>query len=333
MPRHPVLSFLAVLLFSLVFSLVTLFGFSNHARSNPAPEKTVTFGILVPLEHAALKEIVEGFEETIAQAHIPYTILFDVQNAQGDIKLQRTIIERFLGLNVDYIVPIGTTSTQMTLAFIKDKPIISLAADYPESERQKRHPINITGVLDEIGGKKKLDFIKHVLPSLKKLTIIFHSGNEKNYNEIQALVDYGKTMDIEIQKLSINTLPDLETTVQGIDQDSEAIMILKDHLVASGIRLLIPTAEARHLPLIASDEGSVAQGATFALGVKERSIGVEGGKLAIKLLAGTPIEALSMVHIQSLEVFYNKKALQKQDISKDTLEQAAHSFGYRLIGK
>lgn len=341
MSRNIILSLLALIL----FSCITLLGFSKHLNTSTTPDPTpdsinskntsngkpVSFGILMPLEHAALKEIVDGFETTVKR-HYPEAV-FDVQNAQGDIKLQRSIIERFAGQNVDIIVPIGTTATQMTLAFIKNQPIVSLAADYSESDRQKRTPINITGVLDEIGGKKKLEFIKQVLPELTKLTIIYHSGNEKNFKEIQELIDYGKTMNVHIQKLSIITLPDLESTAQAIDQDSQAILILKDHLVVSGIHLLIPTAQERYIPLITSDEGSVEEGSTFALGVKERSIGEEGGKLAIKLLEGTPIQTLPMTAIPALDVFYRPGELLKLNIKIQTLQEAAHKFGYKTDAK
>lgn len=180
-----------------------------------------------------------------------------------------------------------------------------------------------------------MQFIKQVYPNLKKLTIIYHSGNEKNFREIEDMIDYGKKNGITVQKLSIHTLPDLETTVQSMDKDSEAIVILKDHLIASGIRLLVPTAEEHGIPLISSDEGSVQEGASFALGVQEKTIGETGGKLAIQVIEGKPIEDMPMQAIQNLAVFYNQKAFnqhqQKLDLNK--IRDAAKEDGYTLIAK
>lgn len=345
MLRKYFLGFVALFL----FSCISILGFSKNVQlslnegegggsiasnqSGAAAQKSPSFGILVPLEHAALKEIVDGFKSTVKKQY-PKAV-FNVQNAQGDIKLQRTIIEQFVGQKVDVIVPIGTTSTQMTLSYVKHQPIVSLAADYPESERLKRQPHNITGVLDEIGGVKKMQFIKQVYPNLKKLTIIYHSGNEKNFREIEDMIDYGKKHGITVQKLSIHTLPDLETTVQSMDKDSEAIVILKDHLIASGIRLLVPTAEEHGIPLISSDEGSVQEGASFALGVQEKTIGETGGKLAIQVIEGKPIEDMPMQAIQNLAVFYNQKAFNqhKQKLELNKIRDAAKEDGYTLIAK
>jgi len=320
---------------SILLSGIVLLGYSNALSAtdtNISPShKPVIIGILVPLEHTALKDIVEGFKAEVSQ-HYPKAV-FSVKNAQGDIKVQRSIIEQFVGNKVDIIVPIGTTATQMTLSFVKNIPVISLAAEYSEAERLKRQPRNVTGVHDEIGGKKKLDFLRQVYPNLKKLTIIYHSSNEKNFREIEDIISYGKTLNVAAQKLSIHTLPDLETAIQGIDKDSEALLILKDHLIVSGMPLLLPTAKERGIPVMSSDEGSVQDGATFALGVQERSIGEEGGKLAIQLLKGQAIEELPMQDINTLAVFYNPKALSHLKDALPKLKETAEKQGYALIKK
>lgn len=296
----------------------------QNKNNNP-----IIIGILIPLEHTALREIVSGFKETVAKQY-PQAI-FDVQNAQGDIKLQRSILELFVGKKENLIVPVGTTATQMALSYVKQQPIVSLAADYTEEDRQKRKSLNITGVLDEIGGIKKLDLIKQMYPDIKKITLVFHNGNEKNFKEINQIEQYGKEIGIQLQKLGINGLPELETVSTAINQDSEAVLILKDHLIASGIKLLLSPVQKRGIPLIASDEGSVQEGAAFALGVKERTIGEAGGKLAIKVLQGENIADLPIVQIQTLAIFYNKAAALKQKVEVSKLQEVAEKNDYALV--
>lgn len=292
--------------------------------------KPITIGVVVPMDHMALREIVAGFKQVVTQQY-PHPVVFNVQNAQGDIKLQRSIVELFMGQKVDLIVPIGTTTTQMTLSLVKEQPIVSLAALFSEADRKKRNPRNITGVLDEIGGKKKLDFMRSIIPNLKMITILFHSGNEKIFPEVEELVAYGKQIGIKVQTIAIQALPDLSMAAQSISPQSEAILILKDHLVASGIRLLVPLAENRHIPLITSDEGSIHEGGSFALGVPEKMIGVEGGKLAVKVLEGTPIATLPMQPVKTLAIFYNPTALDETNINKRALQNFAKRNRYLLI--
>lgn len=301
-----------------------LFANNTHAHSKP-----ITIGILVPLDHVALREIVAGFKEVVSQQY-PNAI-FNVQNAQGDIKLMRSIIELFVGQQVDIVVPVGTMATQMALSHVKQQPIISLAADYSEKEEMPRKNLNVAFVLDEIGGKKKIDFMKQLMPDTKKISLIFHNGNEKNFKEVNEIIDYGKKQGVEIQKLSINTLPELETAVKAIDQNSQAILVLKDHLIVSGIPFIIPEAKKRHIPLITSDEGSVKEGASLALGVRERDIGEEGGKLAIKILQHEDIKNLPAQRVNSLTIFYNTNTLKTLHLNPDKLKEIAQKNQYDLM--
>lgn len=314
-----------------LFGIAVFFGFSESTHAVPnATAKPIQIGILIPMEHAALRDIVAGFEQVV-RAHYPNrSVHFNVQSAQGDIKLQRSIIELFVGQKMDMIVPVGTSATQMTLSLVKEQPIVSLAAQYTEAERQKREIKNMTGVLDEISGKKKLAFIKAIMPDIKTMTLIYNSANEKNYPEIVELKDYSKEIGITLQTITIQTLPELETASRAILLNTEAIFIGKDHLLASGIRMLVPIAAKRGIPLITSDEGTVAEGAAVALGVSERMIGIDGGKLAVKVLNGHPIKDLPMQEMASLAVFYNPSAAQ-QKITLGALQDYAKKNHTTLI--
>lgn len=317
-PRYPSL----VLRFLFCFTVFLGCCAPIQAAELNAVLKPLQIGILIPMEHAALRDIVAGFE-AVVRAHYPNrSIHFNVQSAQNDIKLQRSIIELFAGQKIDMIVPVGTSATQMTLALVKEQPIVSLAAQYTEADRQKRAFKNMTGVLDEISGKKKLAFIKAIMPQIKTITLISHSGNEKNYAEIAELKTESKAFGIALQTLMIQVLPELEIVARAILPDTEAILIGKDHLLASGIRMLIPIAASRGILLMTSDEGTVAEGATVALGVSERMIGEEGGKLAIKVLDGYPIKDLPMQEMQTLAVFYNPSA-QQEKIAIEALQDYA----------
>src|SRR3989338_6008023 len=70
----------------------------------------VTVGILVPMEHRAMDEIVAGFKETLTQRY-PGKITFLVKNAEGDINLQRSILQSFEQKSIDLYAPIGTQTT------------------------------------------------------------------------------------------------------------------------------------------------------------------------------------------------------------------------------
>ncbi len=290
--------------FTRIFSVVLLLALSTafaFAQTKPAyPDKTV--GIVIPLEHEALREIVNNFEETVTKNYSG-KVTFTVENAQHDLNIQRAILQKFINQKVDLIVPVATAPTQMAINMVKNQPILGLAAMIPDAQRNKGNLANrFTAVRDEIDSSKQMDFIHNLLPNLKKFTLIY-SSDDKVIPEADQAVSAAQDLGITTQRMMIQNLSDLYTVSQRIDPNSQAIFILKDNLVVSGINTLIAAAKKRNIPLISSDEGTVSQGATAALGVEEKEIGIEGGELAARILKGEPISAMPIKNISQLNIF------------------------------
>lgn len=318
-----------------VFVIGFLFGAKSFATENKTSEANTTVmkqepivvGILMPMDHMALREIVGGFKETLMSLS-KRPVEFKVQNAQGDMNVQRSIIQQFVNQKVDLIVPIGTAATQMTVKLAEQQPIVSLAAVHKANEGQNQTPM-MTGVLDEIGPEKPLALLAQVIPKLKKITLV-HSNSEKIFPELSALINYAAAHNLEVQKLMIQSLPDMYTISGLIAEDSEAIFVLKDHLVVSGIKTLVREAKKKNIPVMAMDEGSVKEGASFALAVKERAIGEEGAVLANQVLSGTAPGNLPLKILDKLSVFYNERACLEQGINVEDLKTVTLKFGYEI---
>jgi len=304
------------------------FYYVNH-QSGQSAHTIPTVGVILPMDHLALREVVEGLKQTLAEK-IPYPVNVKVQNAQGDLNLQHSIIQQLIQEKVNVLVPVGTAATQMTISMAQGQPIVSLAALYTEEDQQRDKNLNITRIIDEIGPKKPLDLMKEVLPELKKITLVY-SNTEKVFPEIEALMAYAPQKGIEVQKVMIQSLPELYTLAHRIDNDSQAIFTLKDHLIVSGIHTVIQEAQKRKIPVVTCDEGSVQEGATFALGVKEKSIGILGGERVAKILSGISIKDLPLTEMTKLSVFYNPKACETQGVDVMRLKQLAIDHQYELV--
>lgn len=285
-------------------------------------------GIIVPIEHKALNEIISGFTETLQQLY-PDPIKFKIANAQGDMNLQRAIIQQMKDEQYDLIVPIGTVTTQMSLAAIRQQPILSLAAVYSQQDRNQRKNCNIAVVRDEISTEQLLQFIHRVYPQLSHLVLV-HSTSDKIYPELAAAKVIGKKLGIEIKTMLAPSLNELYSLANAIPDDAQAILVLKDNLIVSGISTLEMAAEKHHIPLITSDQGSVESGAAFALGVRERDIGMEGAKIARAILFGKSACELPIVDMTHLSVFINKKILIKENQTLLPIEVAAQANKYRV---
>lgn len=288
---------------------------------------SITIGILMPVDHAALREIVAGFKKTLASQY-PQAVDIKVQNAQGDMNIQRSILQQFIRQSVDIIVPIGTQATQMAAAMVEDQFIISLAANLSESTRLSQKSSNFTGVVDEIGPEKQFHLLQNLFPHLKKMTLIY-SNSEKIFPEVQELEILAKKTGVHLQKLRVQSLPELYTISRLIDNESELIFILKDHLIVNGIQTLMKQAVHLKIPLISSDEGSVKEGAACALGVKENLIGETGAMLAIQRLEKAGKSQVQK--IEALSIFYNENSCVHQGLDIEVLKKMATELNYEVV--
>ena len=106
--------------------------FSLLAGCQPASnEKKI--GIILPLENKSLDEIVAGFTETVRHES-PIPVKFKVANAQGDLNIQRAIIQQMKTENYDVIVPIGDSKLDAKEEYNSSRLFPSAAAPQVEIE-------------------------------------------------------------------------------------------------------------------------------------------------------------------------------------------------------
>ena len=285
---------------SLALSLCFIFGYSHLATAATKKYPAVTVGIVAPVNIPAMTEIIDGFKQGL-NASYPGQVHYIIDNAQGDMNIMRSSFQQLKAKNVQLVVPIGTAAAQMAASVNHTQPIVALAAEFKNKERAKFKNKNITNILDEIDINKQIHFIHSAFPQLKHITLIY--GTEPQVlPEANQAIAAAKHYGITVQKLMVTSLPKLYTISRHIDDDSQAIFILKDELIVSGINTLVKQAAQKHLLLIASDDGSVQKGADFAVGVSERLIGVGGADLAAQVLKGTaprdiPVKIMKHYHV------------------------------------
>jgi putative ABC transport system substrate-binding protein len=210
---------------------------------------------------------------------------------------------------------------------IKDRPIVGLAALLPDSIRAHSQ---LALVDDEITPTQIIQFIHAIYPTKTQLTLVY-SNNDKMIPEVNEAVAAGKALGIQIDTRMVTALPDLYSIAQSLSPQTQGILVLKDVLVVSGIATLSQVANQKHIPLISADDGSVQNGSGFALGVKEYQIGVEGAKVALQILQGTPAATIPMVKMTNLSVFINTKALNAQGQDITAIEKQAAKNRYAIV--
>ncbi|MFN7662442.1 MAG: ABC transporter substrate-binding protein [Alphaproteobacteria bacterium] len=296
-------------------------------QKTSSPSQAIfTVHFVLPLEHQALKDIVQGFRETLSKS-MPGKIHFKEHNAQGDANLQRSILQKLSQEKADLVVPIGTTTTQSTVKLIKQTPILSLAAMYTETDRAGHQ---LGGVLDEISINQLTSFVETIHNPSGTLVII-HSTDDRRVKDALEMESQLNKKRIRTKRMMIHTLSDLYTLSQNLSNQTSSVVILKDHLVVSGIAVLKKACNEKKILLITSDEGTVKSGAPIGFGVTEKNIGQEGAKMAIKVLSGTPIEKLPIQHLAQLKIFVRSEFLANNPSFHTVVKKTAQKKNHQLI--
>lgn len=305
----------------LLLSIFILGSIFSYFLSGKKDERVV--GVIVPMEHQALKEIVQGFSrELLSQEK---AVKIKVMNAQGDPNIQKAIIQQLVREKCDLLVPIGTAASQMTANLAKSSKIICLATDFHGDDKLT------TSLNDELSVEDSFSFLHAAFPEMHTITLI-HSVSEKVAKEIPYVLEAAKSQSIHVQRLMVYALSDLYTIGQAIAPASQAIFVLKDHLVVSGIQTLVQQAEKRKIPVITSDEGSILSGGGFALGVKEADIGKQGASLAHAILKGKMPGTLGPRTMQgSFHLFINAAACSRQGADISSLVRKAQERGLPIV--
>ena len=166
---------------------------------SPKVKTKPTVGIIVPMEHTALNQIIEGFKKELADQDINCKVL----NAQGDPNIQKTIIQKLMQEDCDLFVPIGTATSQMTLNLAKDRKVLCLAAN--QSVIPVGQNIKATVLDDTFSAKDSLSFLHNLFPNIKKISLIY-SSSEKIAEEISSVDEAAKLYGIQVQKLMVHSI-------------------------------------------------------------------------------------------------------------------------------
>jgi putative ABC transport system substrate-binding protein len=284
-----------------------------------ATENHYKIAIIMPMSHKAMDDIVDGFEEQLKN-NINEQYKLIIYNAQGDPNLMRTIFQQISSNHYDMVVPIGTNATQLAIKMLKkDKKIISIAAEL--SEYDEAENANLINVEDNVPMEQFVKFIQTIISKPEYLTLI-NSNDSRIFNQSKLIKTLLKDIGCNLQVISIQNMPEIFSALQTVNEKSQAILVLKDHLVVSAMPSIVNVAQKRGIPIIASDEGSVKSGANVALGVKERQLGVVGAKIVMSLIDNKSKKNYKINNKANLIIFRNnillpnplKNGLYKQEL-------------------
>jgi len=307
--------------FFLVLATIYILGEQKTKKATSSNMKTVKIAINQFIEHPNLDQVIEGFKATLISwgNSNNIKITYDIKNASKDIKTMLSIVQNNNRGNSDLILTLTTPSAQVTAKGIKGKPIIFAAITDPihaglVKSLESPHERNITGVTDSAPYEQQFKLFKKVFPDSKTIGVLHNPGEANSEASLKIIRRIAKENAFKIKEVPVSNINDVVLATKSLISDIDLLYLPADNTVVSSIVAIAKIAKAKKVPLLASDEGSVKDGALFTLGVNYYSSGVEAAKKAILILEGTNASAIHVTKSESVRLIVNSKSFEKYGI-------------------
>ena len=199
------------------------------------------------------------------------TIAIEYRWSEGRPERKAEVAAEFVHLHVDVIVANGTavsTVKQATSAIPIIFPITVDPVGGGLVVSLARPGGNVTGlsVQQSEAASKRLELLREVVPSLRRLAIITNVGNPQALLEMGEVQTAAHKLGIEVAPLEIRRAEDIAPAFAAIKAQTDAIYIVQESLVNANRTRITTLALTARLPTIVSAREFVQAGVLMSYG-------------------------------------------------------------------
>lgn len=284
-------------------------------------ETVKSVAVTAIVEHPALDSARDGVLEALNEAGYSQgkNLKWQYQSAQGNTGTAAQIARKFIGDQVDAIVAIGTPSAQAAVAGTKRIPIVFTAVTDPVQGQLtpswEASGTNVTGVSDVLELGKQMELVKQVVPNAKRLGMVYNPGEANSVAVVEALKEILPEYDMILVEAAAPRSVDVGSAARSLVGKVDVIYTNTDNNVVSAYEALVKVGNDMNIPLIASDTDSVKRGAIAALGVNYHDLGLQTGRIVVRILEGEKPGDIKPQTSENIQLFVNLAAADKQGVS------------------
>ncbi len=318
--------------FSLILNAVGaiyIFNISQPVHKNQAlttakgPSKNIV--IISPAIHPSLEKIEQGIITSIKK-DIPAANI-SVMNANGKQTLLLAQVQEAVNAKPDAIVTIASQPTQIARELLKKRgssiPLVFAAVTSPQTADLAYHPQELTGISDKPDYTFTSEILHHLAPNIRSLLLVYNptesSSLEQERIELESALH---THSIELTPLEIFQTSEIAQKTKNLITKHDAVIILKDNSVASGLDALAKLCDQHGKLLITHDLDSADRGAGLSFGIFEEASGLEAGYIVAQFLNKTISQLPEIGRVTDNHVKINISAATRQNLTINPVELA-----------
>lgn len=264
----------------------------------------------------------KGFEKALTEAGFKEgsRVIYDRQNAEGDVNHTRSIAHKFLNADLNLIHSIATPSSRAVIKVIADIPIVFSSVTEPVYAGliPKRSAVgtgtgtNVTGVSDRWPVALQLEMYTRFFPRAKKWGTIYNAGDPRSALYIKELREAAKRLKVELIEVTTSSSDEILPAAEFLARKAQIIYITYDHIAVSSFDTIVKVCNEKKIPLFGGDLACVTKGAMAAYGWDYFQIGYSAGRKAVRILKGEKPGDIPWELGEKLVLLINEKAAKAQ---------------------
>lgn len=275
--------------------------------------------ILTSSRAAPYEEAVAGFQQ--AFRHQGVRAIFDVHSFEEETPRVGRILQDVKQGGSALLLTLGTAATQRARQDITTVPIIAglvLSAD------EFKGTPNMSGVTLEFPVALQLEWLRRFLPTAKTIGVIYNP--RENQQKIEAASRVAHELRLKLESQQVSDTRELPMALETLAKKIDVLWGVVDELVLTpqtAKHILLFSFQNR-IPFVGLSTAWVKAGAFYALDWDYTDLGMQCGEMALKVLQGTPINALPPVVPRKVVYALNQKTARHMKIEiAETLVRGA----------
>lgn len=143
-----------------------------------------------------------------------------------------------------------------------------------------------TGVTFGTQEPRRLEWLKRLLPDLKRLYVPYNPDDPSPVASLPAIAEVADRLGIALVYEKVRSTEELEAALNDLPEGIDAIWLPVDALVTSRLGRFLALATPRRLPITTPQMSGVAEGAFMSYGFDLVDLGRQASRLAVQILRG-----------------------------------------------
>jgi putative tryptophan/tyrosine transport system substrate-binding protein len=323
-------------LFLALLVLVNTVGCGRSASRQATVARTPTVGFVIFAPDPATDRAIQGVKDGLKEQGYEEgkNIRFESNDAQADMPTLQSIGQKYIGENVDIIVPLTTPSLVATANVVKgtDHKVVFTEVYDPYAAgvavSPKEHPRNLSGVASPPPVGAILDLIKELTPRARKIGTIYNPAEANSVSSTRRLREAVAPRGFTLVERTVAGSNEVQQAAQSLVGQVDTICIVGDNTVQVSLDAVVKAADAARLPIYVADPPWVERGPLAAVGPDFYDAGRAAAGMIARVLKGADLATMEIQTVDTPELVLNRKAAAKLGI---TLPQAVVSRAKKVL--